>query len=98
MSGVVVAYTEEYLDWRLGPGHPTNPARARIAVDGIQEWALGNGVDLEMLRPALDWDRIDAAAGLIHDRVYLARVHQGLCDEWTGRQGRLTEVAGLMLL
>jgi hypothetical protein len=30
---VTMAYTPEYLDWKLGAGHPTNPERARLAVE-----------------------------------------------------------------
>jgi len=93
---VTVAYTAEYLDWRLGDGHPTNPERARIAVDMVTTWAANGGVPVRSLTPQLDLDRAMAAAGMVHSPTYLDRFAAGSCEEWSGRQERLRDVATLM--
>lgn len=88
---VTIAYTPAYLDWQLGDTHPTNPERARIAVELIEEWD----------RARCEWANPDAtgvfeAAALVHDQDYLDRVRAGYSAEWSGCQPRLGEVAALM--
>lgn len=92
----VVAYTHEYLDWQLGEGHPTNPVRARIAVEMLQDEADRVQVDLARVVPILDWDRVLTEARLVHDEAYLADLRAGRNEVWEGVQPRLGEVAALM--
>lgn len=54
---LTIAYTPRYLDWLLGAGHPTNPERARLAVEQIHAWAAAAGVAVRDLEPTLDLDR-----------------------------------------
>lgn len=96
MTPLTIAYTPEYLDWHLGPGHPTNPERARIAVDLITAWAATAGLPLTQLTPELDLERALAEAALTHSPDHLARLRTGLSEEWGGRQDRLRDVAALM--
>lgn len=93
---VTVAYTTEYLDWRLGEDHPTNPERARLAVEQITTWAASARVDLRRRVPKLNWDRGLAEASTVHSPTYVAEVHAGRCQDWSGTQERLGEVAALM--
>ena len=93
---VIVSYTPQYLDWRLGAGHPTNPERARLAVDHITTWAATAGVELGLRIPELDWERVLREAATVHDGDYLNRLHDGWSGEWSGRNSRLAEVAALM--
>ena len=92
----VVAYTHEYQDWQLGEGHPTNPVRARLAVEQLQENADRLRIDLARMVPTLDWNRVLAEAELVHDRSYLTALRQGCNEVWDGTQPRLGEVAALM--
>ena len=64
---VTVAYTPEYLDWRLGAGHPTNPERARLAVEQIRDWAAAEDVDVRWQTPTLDLDRVFGEASRVHN-------------------------------
>lgn len=78
---VIVAYTPQYLDWRLGAGHPTNPERARLAVDQITTWAATAGVDLGIRAPELDWERVLREAATIHHGDYLSHLRNGRSGE-----------------
>jgi acetoin utilization protein AcuC len=93
---VTIAYTPGYLDWKLGAGHPTNPERARLAVEKLTTWAATNGVELATRVPGLEWTRIEREAGLVHDTAYVDEVRSGRCAEWPDTQERLGEVAALM--
>ena len=93
---VTVAYTPEYLDWRLGAGHPTNPERARLAVEQIRDWAAAEDVEVRWQTPTLDLDRVFGEAPQVHNARYLAELAAGRCDEWSGTDRRLRDVAALM--
>lgn len=78
-----VAYSDGYQDWQLGKTHPTNPERALIAVELLQE-SLGS--DFFMVDPNSGnslWDR--ELLEQVHSPTYVADViARGLSDEWTG--------------
>ncbi len=42
---LVVAYDDRLLGWQLGAGHPTNPLRAKLAVEALR--GLGVPMDVE---------------------------------------------------
>ena len=91
----VVAYSDKLLKWQLGRGHPTNPVRARNAVEklkgeaGIEVWE--------------DWAEVEGSvdhwaelACSVHDPAYVERVRSGLCGDWRGVQPELGETALVM--
>jgi acetoin utilization protein AcuC len=96
MTSLTVAYTPEYLDWQLGADHPTDPRRAQVSTALLAEWAEASGVAIRWMSPELDWPAVEREAGRVHDTRYVKGVRAGVCNEWTGRQVRLGEVAGLM--
>ncbi|NDI00088.1 MAG: hypothetical protein EBY78_07225, partial [Actinobacteria bacterium] len=56
-----IAYGDVYLDWKLGENHPTNPKRAKYAVELIKE-----DRDFVLVSPDIvpsDRDRLES----IHD-------------------------------
>ncbi len=57
-SELAVAYDERLLDWQLGPGHPTNPVRAKLAVELLQE----RGVPM-VVKP-ITWQLTDELAAI----------------------------------
>jgi len=94
-----IAYTERYLDWQLGAGHPTNPMRAKLAVD--------------LLRGVLDADAVNVHGpgrwyrymggmtsrllGSVHTDAYLHEViNDGRSGEWEGVNHELAQVAMTM--
>lgn len=89
---ITIAYTPEYLDWRLGPGHPTDPVRAKRSVQEL----LDSDLPIRMLTPAFDAERTRRLAGEIHEPAYVAEVLAGRSGEWGGTQERLGRVASLM--
>jgi acetoin utilization protein AcuC len=96
MTSLTIAYTPEYLDWQLGADHPTDPRRAQISTALLAEWAEASGVAIRWISPELDWPAVEREAGRVHDARYVQGVRAGVCNEWTGRQVRLGEVAALM--
>lgn len=90
-----IAYTDRYLDWQLGGGHPTNPERARLSVEMLKtdermevitDWAEG--------APNPEW--IDHLMDT-HSLEYVDRIlDDGICGEWAGAQHGLASTALLM--
>jgi acetoin utilization protein AcuC len=89
---ITIAYSDEYLDWQLGPDHPTNPIRAKLAVEGL----VDRGCPLRTITPAFDRDRARRQAIEIHCPAYVDEVLAGRSAEWSGTQERLGQVASLM--
>lgn len=86
-----IAYTDRYLDWQLGEGHPTNPIRAKIAVDLLRAY----GVKFTWFTPLLhDW--IDDYLLEVHDPTYVAEVTAGFSNDWNGERPDLGQVAKIM--
>ena len=88
----LITYTDRYLDWQLGEGHPTNPVRARLAVEMLK-------TD-ERMQVREDWAGIDTPAEWIgylqtvHTSDYLNRVlMDGICGEWAGASDTLARTA-----
>jgi acetoin utilization protein AcuC len=79
-----ISYSDDYLNWQLGDGdgsHPTDPMRARIAYDLLNQY-LGHHVTTIDPAPR-DGDR--AAAEALHAASYVRTVlDEGLSTEWEG--------------
>ena len=88
-----VAYGDDYQNWQLGRSHPTNPERALIATELLQE-SLGS--DFLMVDPA--WKLGDREAlEEVHDPEYVADVlDRGLSAEWESPDLALGATAGTM--
>ena len=94
MHKLLISYTDGYLKWLLGSGdgsHPTNPERARIAVELITQELPAGG--FEVIEPTVqDGDREKLEC--IHSREYVAQVlDQGISSEWTGAKPELGQIA-----
>lgn len=76
-----IAYTPDYLNWKLGKGHPTNPIRAKLATEYL---VADLGADSQIIDPAAghrDRDRVES----IHSQAYVAEVlDEGKADDWQG--------------
>ena len=85
-----IAYGDEYLNWRLGDGHPTNPERAKHAVKFLESRL---GKEVHYLAPEiLDGDRDKLLD--IHDPNYVSEVIDfGLAGDWSGKQLILGQTA-----
>lgn len=80
---VNVAYSPMYLDWNLGVDHPTNPIRARLAVDLLRQ---NPALDLRVLDPngLYSPEEYIAEVKSIHDPFYVEGVLAGVSNEWNG--------------
>lgn len=87
MDQLVVAYDERLLDWRLGDGHPTNPVRAKLAVEALA--GLGVPMNVQPINARLT-DELLA----VHTPEYVDRtLGEGRNSEWSGLQPDLGAVA-----
>ncbi len=86
---VAVVYDERLLDWQLGPGHPTNPVRAKLAVELLQE----RGVPLVV--ESITWQLTDELQA-VHTAKYISDTLEGSNAEWQGRRPDLGAVAAHM--
>jgi acetoin utilization protein AcuC len=87
---LAVPYDEKLLDWRLGEGHPTNPVRAKLAVETL----AGHRVPMDVL--PIIWQLTDQLS-LVHTQEYLDRtLVDGRNSEWSGPQPDLGAVAAHM--
>jgi acetoin utilization protein AcuC len=86
---LAVAYDERLLDWQLGPDHPTNPVRAKLAVEQLQ----ARGVPL-VVEP-ITWQLTDELEA-VHTADYVRRTLEGSNAEWHGIRPDLGAVAAHM--
>ncbi len=86
---LAVAYDERLLDWQLGPGHPTNPVRAKLAVELLQQ----RGVPL-VVEP-ITW-RLTEELAAVHTPDYVRRTLEGSNAEWSDTRPDLGAVAAHM--
>ncbi len=88
-------YSDLYLDWLLGPGdgsHPTNPVRAKNAVELLQQ-SLGESVVLVDPVDLTKADADEAALRATHAGEFVDAVAAGRSGEWTGTKPNLGVVA-----
>jgi acetoin utilization protein AcuC len=94
---LTVAYSDDYLNWKLGSGdgnHPTKPIRAKIATGHLlEELGLDN---VEIIEPEFrDGDR--AKIESIHDPVYVSQViDDGISFDWTQQRPEMGHTAAQM--
>ncbi len=69
-DNLAVAYDGRLLDWRLGPGHPTNPVRAKLAVELLQQGGV-----LLVVEP-ITW-RLTDELEAVHTADYVRRTLEG---------------------
>ena len=87
---LLVAYDDDLLAWQLGRGHPTNPVRAKLAVDALRE--SGETIDVV----PITWQLSDEL-GLVHTPHYVEEtLGSGRNSEWTGERPDLAAVAAHM--
>lgn len=81
-KNLYISYGHDYLDWRLGGGHPTNPERATLATAFI-EHELGKS-SITVIEPEVFDGDIEKLYG-IHDKEYVDEViYKGQSYEWSG--------------
>jgi acetoin utilization protein AcuC len=84
MSNLAIAYSDDYLNWKLGNGdgtHPTNAIRAKLATEILVEGREG---EVEVIAPEVrDGDREKVES--VHDADYVATVvDAGISNDWVG--------------
>jgi acetoin utilization protein AcuC len=85
-----ISYGHQYLDWRLGEKHPTNPERATLATAFIEK-NLGKAVTV--IDPTVLDEDIDKLYE-VHDRKYVNEViFGGTSYEWSGAHPELGNTA-----
>jgi acetoin utilization protein AcuC len=94
MNKISISYSERYLNWQLGAGdgsHPTNPERARIAVEHLVAELEADSV--EVIEPEVhEGDRSKLES--IHSVTYVAEVlDRGKSNEWSGLKVELGQIA-----
>jgi acetoin utilization protein AcuC len=99
MNKLTIAYNDAYLNWKLGNGdgkHPTNPIRAKLAVDILKDELPELGVDFEIIDPTFEpGDREKLLE--VHSRSYVSEVlDRGESYEWVGKNQVNADTAALM--
>ena len=86
MTELHIAYGNDYLDWQLGEGHPTNPERALLATDLLIN-KLGKD-SVKIVAPK-HTDADIKELHKVHHPAYIQEVLLGLSDEWEGTKTEL---------
>ena len=88
----LIAYSERYQDWQLGTKHPTNPERAKRAVELLmkdERVQMLEGWNTAKARK--EWEK---ALLTVHDADYVSEILvDGECEDWTGKQTILGQTA-----
>jgi acetoin utilization protein AcuC len=85
-----IAYGDEYLNWQLGKGHPTNPERAKYAVNYLTSRL---GKEVRYVAPEIHQTDRDKLLE-IHDPNFVSEVLDfGISGDWQGKQLILGETA-----
>lgn len=94
MTKLQIAYTPEYLNWKLGAGdgsHPTKPIRAKLATEYLQD-SLGTAVTIISPDTMVEEDR--ALVESVHSADYVSEVlDEYQSDDWIGRSQTNAETA-----
>lgn len=90
----LITYTNNFLNWKLGAGHPTNPERARLAVERLM---TGSSADSMVLLNAWENENRDEwmdALADVHTHDYIDYVLvEGRSSDWAGVKFHLSETA-----
>lgn len=87
---LAVAYDDDLLRWKLGDRHPTDPVRAKLALEALQE------LQVPLVVEPITWqitDELEAAHTLDYINETLGEGHN---SEWAGRRRDLAAVAAHM--
>lgn len=99
MTKITIAYSDAYLNWKLGAGddsHPTNPIRAKLAVDILETELPELGLTYEIIEPTFE-DKDRARLLEVHSESYVSKVlDEGTSPEWTGVKMGNSRTAALM--
>ncbi len=90
MNNLKIAYGNQYLDWKLGEGHPTNPERALIATNLLTDELGGENIDI--ISPVIHEGDV-ARLYEVHDPEYVDDVLAGNSWEWIGTDPKLGQTA-----
>ena len=89
-DALAVAYDDGLLDWRLAPDHPTNPVRAKLAVEALQDRQVPLVVE------PITW-QLSGELEQVHTADYVRRtLVDGSNAEWQGCRPDLGAVAAHM--
>jgi acetoin utilization protein AcuC len=84
---LVIAYSDQYLDWKLGAGdgsHPTNPVRAQLATQKLVAKFKDQAIVIDPA-PAATLDGDKAALALVHSEEHIhAVLNNFVSSEWQG--------------
>lgn len=91
---LTIAYSDIYLDWKLGAGdgsHPTNPVRAKLATEKLIE-RLGDAVRVIDPAPADTFAADEKALELVHSEKHIhAALHNYVDPQWSGANKSVAE-------
>jgi acetoin utilization protein AcuC len=99
MPKLTICYSDAYLNWKLGGGdgkHPTNPIRARLAVQMLEDELPELGVDFEVIEPTFKpGDRKKLLE--VHSASHVSDVlDRGKSYQWADVNKKNAKTAGLM--
>ena len=90
MRPIQLIHTSEYLNYRLGEGHPTRPERAANLVALVQQSELS----YELIEPErASYEELR----LVHSASYIDEVVSGWHSEWDGHRPQLHHLASLIV-
>jgi acetoin utilization protein AcuC len=96
---LTIAYSDIYLDWKLGAGdgsHPTNPVRAKLATEKLIE-RLGDAVRVIDPAPAGTAETDEKALELVHSEEHIhAALHNHVDPQWSGANKSVAEAGFAM--
>jgi acetoin utilization protein AcuC len=97
IMSILISYSDAYLNWKLGSGdgsHPTNPVRAKIAVD-ILKSELPD-FEIEIIEPTFEPEDRERLLD-VHSALHVSDVlDKGLSYEWDGKSRTNADTAALM--
>lgn len=103
MKKLQISYSDAYLDWKLGGedgSHPTDPIRAKLAVEILEQELPPLGVEFEVTAP-----KFDLSSGSedikkllqVHSSAHVEEVlDRGTSGEWNGVSRSNARTAALM--
>jgi acetoin utilization protein AcuC len=99
MPKLTISYSDAYLNWNLGAGdgtHPTNPIRAQLAVQMLEEELPVLGVDFEVVEPKFGPEDREKLLEVHTSRHVSDVLDKGESFEWAGVNKDNAETAALM--
>lgn len=96
---LVIAYSDTYLDWKLGAGdgsHPTNPVRAKLATEKLVAKFKNDAIVIDPTpEGTVDADR--KALELVHSEEHIHAALDNFVDpQWSGSNQKVAEAGFAM--